>query len=140
MKGRAVEPRAVRRVHVDARAAAPLLATRDQLALDDALRAEVDAHIAVGVLPRRGHDDADRLLERRHDLGVRHDLLEVRGADLLLALGDEDDVHGHLLARALDRVQRREERGLGTLLVDRASAHQHLPEAWLVDDRRLERR
>src|SRR5207249_4455750 len=78
MERRALEPRAVRGVHVDARTAAPHLTARDQLDLDDPFRAEQDAHVAVGVLARAGHHDADGLPQGHRDLGMVHDLAEVR--------------------------------------------------------------
>ena len=81
-----------------------------------------------------------QLAQRRLDLGPVHDLPDVRRADLLLALGDQHEVDRQLLAGAADRVQRGEERRLGSLLVHRAAADDHLAEARLVDDARLERR
>src|ERR1051326_6872976 len=89
---------------------------------------------------RGGHEPPDPLPERRLDLGAVHELSDVRRADLLLALGDQHEVHGRLFPRAADRVQRREERCLGPLLVPGAAAHDHLAEALLVHDPCLERR
>ena len=97
--------------------------------LDDALGAERDRDDAVRVLRGAGHEDAGSASQRRRDLGPAHDLREVRRADLLLALGDEHEVDGQLPARAADRVERGEERGLRALLVDRAAAHEDLAEA-----------
>ena len=78
--------------------------------------------------------------ERRLHLGTPDDLREVRRADLLLALRDEHQVDRELAPRALVGVQRREERRLGALLVDRPAAHDDLAELRLVDQRALERR
>jgi hypothetical protein len=118
MKRRAVDARPVAGVDVAARAAAPLLAAADELALDDALRAERDRDGPVRVLVGRRHEDARALRERGRDVGRANDLREVRRADLLLALRDEDEVDRELPPRALVRVESGEERGLGTLLVD----------------------
>ena len=60
--------------------------------------------------------------QRRLDLGPMHELADVRRADLLLAFRDQHQVHRHLLAGAANGVQRREERRLRTLLIDRAAA------------------
>jgi hypothetical protein len=65
--------------------------------------------------------------------------MEVRRADLLLALGDQDEVDGGLLSRAPDGVQGRQERGLRSLLVHGAAAHQDLAEPRLVHERRVPR-
>ena len=72
--------------------------------------------------------------------GAKHELADMRRADLLFAFGDQHQVHRHLLAGAADRVQRGEERRLRALLVDRAAADDHLAEAGLVDELRFERR
>ena len=75
VEGRAVEPRAVARSGRPCRAAAPLLAARDQLQLDDALGAEGDRDAAVGVLRRRdGMKTPTQLRERGLHLGPLHDL------------------------------------------------------------------
>ena len=68
------------------------------------------------------------------------ELTDVRRTDLLLPFRDHDQVHRHLLAGAADRVQRREERGLRSLLIDGAAADDDLAEIGLVDEARLERR
>ena len=73
--------------------------------------------------------------QRGLHLGPAHDLAEVRRADLLLAFGDQHQVHRQLPAGAADGVQRGEERGLRTLLVHRAAADHDLAEAGLVDER-----
>ena len=65
---------------------------------------------------------------------------EVRRADLLLALAHQHEVDRQLLARRLERVQRGETRDLRSLLVGRAAADDHLADARLVDEPRLERR
>src|SRR6185436_11522257 len=132
-----IETGAIRRVHVLRRAPPPLLAARDELALDDALRTEKYRDAAIGILESRRHEDADRPLESGLHLGTRDDLAEVRRSDLFLAFGDEHQVHRHFLPRPLDRVQRREERGLRPLLIHRAATDQHLPESGPVDDRGL---
>ena len=72
--------------------------------------------------------------------GLADDLRKVRRADLLLALGDEDEVDRELHARAAVGMDGGEERRLGALLVHGAAAHEDLPEPGLVDDRRVEGR
>ena len=58
VKGRAVEPRAVARVDVLLRSAAPFFAARHELELDDALGSQRNRDVALGILARRGHEDA----------------------------------------------------------------------------------
>src|SRR5207249_327845 len=80
----------------------PVLAARGQLAFDHALGAERDGHLSVESLGGGGHEDADGTLERREHLRLPYDLGEVRRADLLLALGDEHEVHRGLAAGPAD--------------------------------------
>ena len=63
-------------VDVSLRAAAPLLAARDQFQLDDALGSQIDRDVAVDVLPACGNEDAFGLLERGEDIGALHDLVK----------------------------------------------------------------
>src|SRR5687768_6872157 len=114
MEGGTVESSTVRRMDVLARSAPPFLAARHELDLDDTLRAEQHAHIAVGILARGGHDHADRALQGGGDVAVVHDLTDVRRADLFLSLGDEYEVYGQLFPGTVDRVERGEECGLRT--------------------------
>ena len=81
------------------------------------------------------HEDADRAPQRRQHLGPVHDLGEVRRADLLLALGDEHEVDGRRAAGAANRVECREKRRFGPLLVHGPSADHGLSETGLVDER-----
>src|SRR3954447_22526041 len=122
------------------RTASPLLAARYELQLDHAFRAEGDGDDAVEILRGGGHEDAAALAQRGFDLGTMDELPDVRRADLLLSFRDHDEVHRHLLAGAANRMQRGQERGLGTLLIDRAAADDDLAEVGLVDEARLERR
>ena len=93
--------------------AAPLLAARHQLQLDDALGAERHRHACRrGPAPREGMKTPVQRLSAALHLRPLHHLAEVRRADLLLALGDQHEVDRQLLARAADRVQRGQERGL----------------------------
>src|SRR5688500_20172166 len=112
--------------------AAPFLAARHELELDDALRAEGDGDDAVEVLGGGGEDHADRLAQRSLHLGLQHHVRDVRRPDLLLTLGDEDEVDRHLLVRAADGMQRGEKRRFRPLLIIRAPAHHHLAYARIL--------
>ena len=136
---RAVDLRLQARMDVARRPPPPALARRDQFAFDDALGAEVDRHRAVGALRRRGDDDAARPPHRRQHLGILEDVVEMGRADLLLALGEQDEVDRQALVRRLEGVQRGEEGALGPLLVDRAAAADRAAER-VVEDPPLERR
>src|SRR5207302_2035731 len=127
-------------VDVLAGAAAPLLAAGDQLHLDDALGAQIDGHVSVGILGGERHVDADGLGQRRRDLRLANHLREVHRPDLLLAFPDQHEVDRRLASRPSQRVERREEGRLGPLLVHRAAANHHLAETRLVDQPRLPRR
>ena len=85
-------------------------------------------------------DDADGLAERGLDLGLEHDLLEVRRADFLLALADEHEVDRQLLFGGLERVQRGEAGHLRALGVGGAAADHDLADAGTIDDASFERR
>ena len=135
-----IEARRERRVHVARRAAAPLLAARDQVALDVALVAERDDHAAVPFLRGLGHEHADALRQRGAHFGREHDLREVRRADFFLAFRDQHQVDGNLAAGAADRMQRREERRLRAFLIHGAAAHHDLAALGHVDEARFPRR
>jgi hypothetical protein len=75
--------------------------------------------------------------QRRHHLRLLRHLLEVRRADLLLALRHQHEVDGHLAAGAADGVQGGQEGGLGSLLVDGPAPHHRLAQARLVHDGRV---
>ena len=137
---RAVDARLVARVDVLLRPAAPELTARGQLELDDALGAERDRDAAVGLLLGRGHEDARAARQGGLDLRPSDDLGKVRRADLLFPFGHEHEVDRGLHARAAEGVERRQERGLRTLLVDGAAADDDFSEPGLVDDRGLPRR
>ncbi len=122
MPGGAVHARLVARVDVQPRAAAPPLAARGQLDLDDALGPESHRDVAVQALCRGGHEDAGAFRQRRLDIGPVDDLRKVRRADFLLALGHENQVDRQLAVGAPVGVEGREERGFRPLLVDGAAA------------------
>ncbi len=92
---------------------------------------------AVAALRSLRHEDALALRERLAHRRRVHHLREMRRADLLFALGHQHEVDGQLPAGAVNRVQRRQECGLRTLLVDRAAAHDRAPEVGQVDDLRV---
>ena len=140
MPRRAVHHRLERRVNVLCRTASPLFAARDKLELDHALRAEVHRDDPVEVLCRKRHEYADTLLERRKHLGTPNELRDVRRTDLLFAFGDHHQVYRHLLSRAANRVQGREECCFRSLLIHRAATDHHFPEWRFVHDSRFGRR
>src|SRR5580704_216620 len=88
---------------------APFLAARDKLQFDDALGAEREEDAAVAILARIRQHDAGTALERRENFGVRHDLAEMRRADLFLAFGHEHEVQRQLLPGGLERHERAQE-------------------------------
>ena len=69
-----------------------------------------------------------------------HELSNVRRTDLLLAFRHQHQVHRHLLSRAANRMQRREERRLRSLLIHRAATDHHFAQPRFVHDSRFERR
>ena len=138
MPDRAVDRRLVARMDVELRPPSPFLARRNQLEFDDAFGAKVHLDRAVGGLRTQRDDDAEALPERGLDLGLEDDLPEVGRGDLLLALADEDDVDRKLLARRLEGVERRQQRGLRPLGVGGAATDDHLAEAGLVHQPSLE--
>ena len=124
VEGRAVEPRAVARVDVLLRArgptsrrSRPARSSTTPLAPSDTVTLPSGSCAADGMKTPRSASSA------AVHLRPLHDLLEVRRADLLLALGHQHEVDRQLAARAADGVQRGEERGLRPLLVDGAAAH-----------------
>ena len=128
------------RMDVLGRTPAPLLAARDQLRLDRRPWRRGRRHRAVARLAGRRNDDADRLSQRRLDLGVGEHLREVRRADFLLAFGHQHEVDRKLDPGGLECVERGEECRLRPLLVDRAAADDRLALARPVDDPAFERR
>ena len=139
MPGGAVHARLVARVNVQARTPAPLLARRGQLDLDDPLGAQCHHDGPVEALRGGRHEDSAALGQGRLDVGSADDLRKVRGADLLLPLGHEDQVDGELPVRAPEGVQRREEGGFRALLVDGAASDDDLADARLLHDRGVPR-
>jgi hypothetical protein len=61
-----------------------------------------------------------------------HQLREVRRADLLLSLADQDEVHGDLAAGVANGMERRQERGFRSFLVHRAAPDDDLAQVGLV--------
>ncbi|EMD82518.1 hypothetical protein C725_2239 [Pacificimonas flava] len=71
---------------------------------------------------------------------LRRNLAEMRGADFLLALGDQHQIDRQGDAGLFEGVQRGEERRLRPLLVRRTAPHDRAAESLLVDKSRLCRR
>src|SRR5262249_1862424 len=140
MPRRAVELRLEAGMHVVFRPASPLLAARHELQLHHALRAEVDLDRTVEALAPERNDDAEAFLQSRFDFGSEDDLRKVRRAAFLFAFADEDEIHRELLICRLERVQCGETGDLRSLLVRGAASDDHLADAALVDEARLERR
>ena len=122
------------------RTAAPGLGGADQLHLDQPLGAEVDLHAAGRRLGGERHPDLVALFQRRLHFGSANHLGEVRRADLLLALGHQDDVHRRSATRCPQAMQRRQEGRLRTLLIYRPPADHHPAQPRALDDPRLQRR
>ena len=64
--------------------------------------------------------------ERRLHFRLVHDLPDVRRTNFLFAFRHHHQVHRHLFARALDRMQRREKRRFRSLLIHRAATDDRL--------------
>ena len=92
------------------RTASPFFSGRDQLELDDAFRTEGDRDDAVEILTRRRHEHAGAFAQRCFHFGTMHELADVRRSDFFFPFRDHHQIHRHLLVRAANRVQRREER------------------------------
>ncbi len=92
------------------------------------------------ILAGERHEDSAAFRERLFDLRLVHDLAEMRRADFLFALRDEDEVDRQLAPGGFHRVQRFEEGRLRTFLIHRAAADHDFARARLVDDRGFGRR
>ena len=137
---RRVDVRGETGVHVGGRATAPLRPARHQFELHDPLRPEVDFDGAAETLVAERDDHARAFLQCGLDLGLEDDLREVRRSDLLLPLAHEDEVHGELLARCLERMQRGEQGNLRSLGVGRTTSDNDGANAGPIDQPPLERR
>src|SRR5262245_53869909 len=135
MPRRAIDPGLVARMNVGPGPAPPALAARDQLELDYALGAEIDADVAIDSLRSKWHEDAATDFEGGLDFGLVDYLGKVRGPDLFLALGDEDEIDRQLEAGSANSMKCSEESSLGSLLIDGAPAYHHFSEPGLVDNR-----
>src|SRR5262249_50002059 len=69
-----------------------------------------------------------------------YDLREMRRADLLLAFSNEHQVHWQLPPGRADRMQRRDERSLRSLLVDCTAPDEDRPEISFLDQLGIPRR
>src|SRR5262249_35520122 len=105
----AIDPGLVAGMNIRSRPSPPPLGARDQLKLDDALGAKIDADFAVESLCSKRHEDAATSFERSLDFGPAHYLGKMRRADLFFALGNEHEVHGQLAAGPTNRMKRSEE-------------------------------
>ena len=92
-----------------------------------------------GALRGGRDDDAVDRAHRRQRFGIAQRVGEVRRADLLLALGEQDEVDRQPPAGGAEGVERGEEGAFGALLVDRAAAADRAA-LRQVDDPPLERR
>ena len=76
-----------------------------------------------------GMNTPTHFLQRRLHFRTPDELRDVRRTDLLFAFRHHHQIHRHLLARAADRMQRREERRFRSFLVHRAAADDRLAQA-----------
>src|SRR5450755_4107229 len=110
-------------MHVLGRTTSPFFTARNELKLDDSLRAQVKLYAAVELLARLRQHDPDALLKLREHLGVHHDFTEVRRGDFFLALAHQNQIDRRFFSAALESEEGAQEGILRAFLVDGAAPH-----------------
>ncbi len=134
---RTVHARFIARMDIEFRAASPVLAARDQLQLNDALRAERRHYRAIQRLHSRRHEHTRTFSQCGQHLRPANHLRKMRRADFLLPFGHQYQVHRKLASRVAEAMQGREKGGLWPFLVYRPAAHQRFSNARFVHQRSL---
>ena len=140
MPRRAVHHRLERGVNVLGRTASPFFAARHQLQLDHAFGSEVNSNNAVQILRGRRHEHTNTFLQCCQHFRPPNELRNVWRTNFLFAFGHHHQAHGHLLSRAADRMECRQERCFRSFLIHHTAAEDYFAQLRFVYDSRFGRR